>query len=46
MSLALLTKNLGVTNEKKIKPTKQTRATRNTSDPFSSPNALELNLGL
>jgi hypothetical protein len=42
----LLTKHLRVTNEKKRKPTKQTRATRNTSDPLTSPNALELNLGL
>jgi hypothetical protein len=46
VSLALLTKHLRVTNEKKRNPTKQTRATRNTSDPLTSPNALELNLGL
>jgi hypothetical protein len=46
VSLALLTKHLRVSNGKKRKPTKQTRATRNTSDPLTSPNALELNLGL
>jgi hypothetical protein len=46
VSLALLTKHLRVTNEKKRKPNKQTRATRNTSDSLTSPNALELNSGL
>jgi hypothetical protein len=46
VSLALFTKHLRVTNEKERKPTKQTRATKNTSDPLTSPNALELNLEL
>jgi hypothetical protein len=48
VSLALLTKNLRVRIEKKkegqAKPSKQEQQ-RNTRDPLTSPNALELILG-
>jgi hypothetical protein len=44
VSLASLTKHLSVRSEKekKVKPSKQEQQ-RNTNDPLTSPNALELN---
>jgi hypothetical protein len=47
VSLVSLTKHLRVRSEKekKAKPSKQEQQ-RNTSDPLTSPNALEFNWGL
>jgi hypothetical protein len=46
VSLASLTKLESKKWERKESQAKQIRATRNTSDPLTSPNALELNWGL